>query len=69
MKVLTIREINKNTGIAISTLSKWCRLGKFKNAKKVVSPAGEYWEIPEADWKAIESGLIEVKRGRPKKEI
>lgn len=68
MKFLTIREIHENTGIAISTLSKWCRLGKFPNAKKINSPAGEYWEIPEDDWKIFESGLAEVKRGRPKKK-
>lgn len=67
MKKLTIREIHEKTGIAVPTLSRWCRKGKFPNAKKITSPSGEYWEIPEADWKAIESGLEEVKRGRPKK--
>lgn len=68
MKKLTIREIHEKTDIAIPTLSRWCRLGKFPNARKVFSPSGEYWEIPEDDWKAIESILEEVKRGRPKKE-
>lgn len=67
MNKLTIREIHEKTGIAVPTLSRWCRKGKFANAQKVISPAGEYWEIPETEWNDFESGLGEVKRGRKKK--
>ncbi len=68
MKNLTIREIHENTGIAIPTLSRWCRVGKFKNAKKIQSPSGEYWEIPKNEWNAFYQDLPPVKAGRPKKD-
>jgi hypothetical protein len=68
MKKLTIREIHEKTDISIKTLSRWCRLGKFPNAEKISSPAGEYWEIPEDEWNEYASHRGEVKRGRPKKD-
>ena len=67
MKKLTIREIHEKTGIAVPTLSKWCRTGLIPNAQKVDSPAGSYWEIPEEDWIVFEKKKGEVKPGRPKK--
>lgn len=68
MKKLTIKEIHKKTGIAVPTLSKWCRAKVFPNAQKVESPAGPYWEIPEDEWIAFEKKKGEVKPGRPKKK-
>jgi predicted site-specific integrase-resolvase len=62
-KTLTIREAAKLTGAAIWTVGKWCRTGKLPNAKKVNTPFGEYWEIPESDL-----ANVEVKMGRPRKD-
>lgn len=61
---LTVREIADRTGAAIATVSRWCRIGKFPNARKVTTPIGEYWEVPETDLKDIQ-----VKMGRPKKDL
>lgn len=69
MKKLTVRQIHESTGIAVPTITKWCRLGKFPGAEKIISPAGEFWEIPEIEWKAYADKLEEVKPGRPKKSI
>jgi transcriptional regulator with XRE-family HTH domain len=68
MKRLTIREIHEESGISVPTLSRWCRLKKIPNAEKKITPAGEFWEIPEADWRQFEKTLDEVKPGRPRKE-
>lgn len=67
MKYLTVREIHQATGIAVSTITRWCRLKKFPNAEKRITPAGEFWEIPEPDWKTFEVSLDEIRPGRPKK--
>jgi predicted site-specific integrase-resolvase len=63
-KRLTIKEVVQKTGYKQSTITRWCRTGKLPNAEKIISPANEYWLIPESDLKNIG----EVKRGRPKKE-
>jgi len=66
MKKLTVREIHDKTGIAVPTITSWCRKGKFPGAEKRTTPAGEFWEIPEDDWKAFAKTLGEVKAGRPR---
>ncbi|MCW5959810.1 MAG: hypothetical protein KIS76_06570 [Pyrinomonadaceae bacterium] len=63
---LTIREIHAETGAAIVTLSRWCRIGKFPNGEKVVSPACEFWLKPEKDFTNVRDELADLKRGRPK---
>jgi len=68
MKKLTVREIHEKSGIAVPTITRWCRQGKFASAQKKVTPAGEFWEIPEGEWSAFERTLGEVKAGRPKKD-
>lgn len=68
MKRLTVREIHEATGIAVPTITRWCRLKKFPNAEKKITPAGEFWEIPETDWEAFERTLGDVRPGRPSGE-
>lgn len=67
MKKLTIREIHNETGIAVPTITRWCREGKFTTAEKKATPAGEFWEIDETEWKDFAKSIGEVKPGRPKK--
>lgn len=67
MKKLTVREIHDATAIAVPTITRWCRQGKFPNAEKKITPAGEFWEIPEDEWLVFNAGIDEVKPGRPKK--
>ncbi|QQS31887.1 MAG: helix-turn-helix domain-containing protein [Acidobacteriota bacterium] len=59
---ITAREVAERLGAAVSTINRWCRIGKLPNARKVKTPLGEYWEIPESDLMGVE-----VKMGRPKK--
>lgn len=62
--MLTVKEVAEKTGIGVSTISLYCRNGKFPHAQKNESPIGDFWLIPESDLK-----LISKKgRGRPTKE-
>lgn len=62
-KKYTAKQVAELLGANRATISAWCRDGKFKNAKKVESPTGDYWLIPEGDLKDVE-----IKMGRPKKK-
>lgn len=59
---LTAREVANRLGAAVSTINRWCRIGKLPNAKKISTPFGDYWQIPESDLKGVE-----VRMGRPRK--
>lgn len=60
MKTFTILKIAKHYNRSRVAVQNWIEQGKFPNARKVVSPVGEYWEVPVDD-------LVEFrppKRGR-----
>jgi predicted site-specific integrase-resolvase len=63
VKMLTVKEVSEKTGIAVSTISLYCRDGKFPHAKRNESPIGVFWQIPETDLALI----TPQKRGRPSK--
>jgi hypothetical protein len=62
-KKLTVIQVAERLEASRGTISRMCRQGKFPNAKKIESPIGDYWEIPENDLSGVE-----IKMGRPKKE-
>ena len=61
--MLTVKEVSEKTGIAVSTISLYCRNGKFPNAEKTESPIGDFWLIPETDLSLVPKR----DRGRPPK--
>lgn len=63
VRMLTVKEVSEKTGIAVSTISLYCRNGELPNAQKTESPIGEFWLIPETDL----SNISKRKRGRPPK--
>ncbi len=60
---LTVRVAAERLGMAIPTVTLWCRAGKFPNAEQVDTPRGPVWYIPEADL----AGAQPRGRGRPPK--
>lgn len=62
-KKLTVIQVAEKLEASRATISRMCRQGKFPNAKKIESPIGDYWEIPESDLEGVE-----IKMGRPKKD-
>lgn len=58
--MLSIKEVHEKTGIATSTISMYCRTGKFPNAQKEETIFGDFWMIPETDLEFVK------KRGRGK---
>lgn len=63
IKMLTVKEVSKITGIAVSTISLYCRENRFPNAKKETTQFGDFWLIPETDLALVEK----KERGRPRK--
>jgi predicted DNA-binding transcriptional regulator AlpA len=51
---LTVREVSERTGAAISTVTLYCREGRFPNAHQVETPRGPVWYVPESDLKGVE---------------
>lgn len=62
--MLTVKEVSKQTGIAESTVSLYCRIKRFPNARKEETRFGDFWMIPETDLVLIEKR----KPGRPKNQ-
>ena len=67
-KMLTIREVSQMTGAAPSSIRVWLndddeRKRRFPGARKVSSPIGDYWLIPENDVQDYKN----PGRGRPRK--
>jgi len=60
---LTVKEVADRLDASRSTITLWCREGKFPNAQKIVTRFGDHWEIPVSDL-----ADVEIKMGRPKKE-
>ena len=61
-KILTVKQAAERLESSRSTIRLWCQQGKFPNAKKIVTPVGEHWEIPEGDLNGVE-----IRMGRPRK--
>jgi excisionase family DNA binding protein len=62
-KKLTVKEVADLLEASRSTVTLWCRQGKFPSAEKIVTPFGDHWEIPESDLAGVE-----IKMGRPKRD-
>jgi len=60
-QILTVKEVAERLGSSRSTVTLWCRAGKFPNAKKIITRVGDHWEIPVADL-----ANVEIKMGRPR---
>ena len=58
---LTTTQVAERLKVAAVTVRMWCAQGKFKNARLVEHPRGDYWVIPESDLKDFEP----PKMGRP----
>ena len=61
--MLTSSEAAARLGAAHSSVNQWARAGLFKGAKRIETPGGHYWLIPES---ALEGFTIRG-RGRPPK--
>lgn len=59
---LSVQEVHKRTGTAISTVNMYCRKKKFPNAVKFPTIIGSVWLIPETDLELVKKRG----RGRPK---
>jgi hypothetical protein len=61
--MLTVRDVAERTGAGVSTVTLWCRQGRFPNAEATDTPRGAVWYIPEGDLE----GITVRGRGRPPK--
>jgi predicted DNA-binding transcriptional regulator AlpA len=61
--LLTVRDVAERTGAGVSTVTLWCRQGRFPNAEPTDTPRGVVWYIPEGDLE----GITVRGRGRPPK--
>jgi len=59
--MLTVRDVAERTGAGVSTVTLWCRQGRFPNAEQTDTPRGAVWYIPEGDL----DGITMRGRGRP----
>jgi predicted site-specific integrase-resolvase len=59
---LTTRDVAERLGAGVSTITLWCREGRFPHARSEETPRGLVWYIPESDLNGVE-----IKRGRPRK--
>ena len=60
--LLTTKDLSERFGVHHVTARKWCERGLFPNAKKLDSPRGQYWVVPESDLKDFKP---KVRTGRP----
>ena len=60
---LTSTQVAERLEVAPATVRLWCSQGKFKHARLVEHPRGDYWVIPESDL----VGFEKPKMGRPPK--
>lgn len=51
---LTVRQVSERTGAAVSTVTLYCREGRFPNAYQMETPRGPVWYVPESDLKGVE---------------
>ena len=63
VRKLTVREAAERLGSGVSTLTLWCREGRFPNAEQIDTPRGAVWYIPETDLEGVKI----PGRGRPPK--
>lgn len=63
--MLTVKEAAERVGASAISVRIWASRGRFKGAKKEVSPIGEYWMIPESALLGFEMG----RAGRPQKPL
>jgi len=66
--MLTVKEVSEITGAAENSIRVWLndeteKLKRFPHARRVSTPRGDYWEIPESDI----AGYQNPGRGRPRK--
>jgi predicted site-specific integrase-resolvase len=60
---LTAAQVAERLDVSPATVRLWCSQGRFKAARLVEHPRGDYWEIPESE---VET-FIPPKAGRPPK--
>ena len=60
---LSTSEVAHQLKVGKSTVNLWCQQGRFKNARLVEHPRGNYWTIPASDL----IGFEKPKMGRPPK--
>ena len=60
---LTSTQVAERMDVAPATVRLWCSQGKFKHARLVEHPRGDYWVIPENDL----HGFEKPRMGRPPK--
>jgi excisionase family DNA binding protein len=63
MSELTTDDVADRLGIGRSTVTLWCRQGRFPGARSVDTPRGAIWYVPEAALK----NFTPPQPGRPPK--
>ncbi|MGH9821755.1 MAG: helix-turn-helix domain-containing protein [Blastocatellia bacterium] len=61
--MLTVSEVAERLGAAKRSVAMWAQMGRFKGVKRIETPGGHYWLIPESALK----GFTVRGRGRPTK--
>jgi hypothetical protein len=62
-KGLTTTEAAAHLRVDARLVRLWCQQGRFKDARLVEHPRGDYWLIPESNL----NGFVPPKMGRPPK--
>ena len=60
---LTSTQVAERLEVSPATVRLWCAQGRFKQARLVAHPRGDYWVIPESELKTF----TPPKMGRPPK--
>ncbi len=60
MKLLTVQQVATRLGVAVPTVTLWCRQKKFRNAIKLPGDTNP-WLIPERDVERF----VPPRKGRP----
>ena len=58
---LTSSQVAERLEVSPATVRLWCSQGRFKSARRVEHPRGDYWIVPERELRDFEP----PKMGRP----
>ena len=62
MRDLATKDVARRLRKGVSTISLWCRQGRFPNARAEETPRGPVWLIPESDLENFKTPEV----GRPR---
>ena len=67
---MTAQEVAERFGVKPATVARWCRAGRFPNARQEETARGLAWRIPETDLDGLSAGgRTEPARGKSPREL